>query len=104
MDGIYPEWAGSQSVLLKMRDIVYLQRKKNQPERTSNEHLQLYNLASPSYDTSHCYPRFAAVDVLGIEKILENVVHMSICFLIALLLKVGLFGTLNGKIWEGMVT
>ena len=40
----------SQSVHLKMLEIDYLQRNKNQQERTSNEHLQLYNLASPSYD------------------------------------------------------
>ena len=43
-------WMGSTINVLKMLEIDYLQRNKNQPDRTSNEHLQLYNLASPSYD------------------------------------------------------
>ena len=42
--------------------------------------------------------------MLSIGKILGNMAHMSNMFSHRLLRKVGLFGTLNGKIWEGKIT
>ena len=38
------------------------------------------HIIEANYTTSHCCPRFAAGDVLGIGKILGNMAHMSNIF------------------------
>ena len=35
------------------------------------------HIIEANYTTSHCCPRFAAGDVLGIEKFLGNMAHVS---------------------------